>query len=72
MKEKREAEGKKLRKEMEERLAEAERRREEIQLNRGNGSNKRGRSLSHPRKSNSPMPEIRELISESAAASRIQ
>jgi len=36
MKEKREAEGKKLRREMEEKLAEAERRREEI-LNRGNG-----------------------------------
>lgn len=68
MKEKREAEGKKLRREMEEKLAEAERRREEI-LNR---SNKRGRSLSQPRKSTSPMPAIRETISESAAASRIQ
>jgi len=70
MKEKREAEGKKLRREMEERLAEAERRREEI-LNRGN-SNKRGRSLSHPRKSSSPPPQIREVISDATAASRIQ
>jgi hypothetical protein len=69
MKEKREAEGKKLRRDMEERLAEAERRREEM-LNRG--SNKRGRSLSQPRKSSSPMPGIRETISEPAAASRIQ
>lgn len=69
MKEKREAEGKKLRKEMEERLAEAERRREEI-LNRGNA--KRGRSLSQPRKSSSPLPKIRETISEATAASRIQ
>lgn len=68
MKEKREAEGKKLRREMEEKLAEAERRREEI-LNR---NNKRGRSLSQPRKSNSPMPAIRETISETTAASRIQ
>jgi hypothetical protein len=76
MKEKREAEGKKLRKEMEERLAEAERRREEI-LNRGN--NKRGRAVSIPkdsptrrRKSLSPMLEVSEPISESTAASRIQ
>jgi hypothetical protein len=69
MKEKREAEGKKLRREMEERLAEAERRREEI-LNRGNG--KRGRSLSHPRKSTSPLPTVRETISEATAAARIQ
>lgn len=70
MKEKREAEGKKLRREMEERLAEAERRREEI-LNRGS-HNKRGRSLSHPRKTNSPMPQIRETTTEQTAASRIQ
>jgi hypothetical protein len=69
MKEKREAEGKKLRREMEEKLAEAERRREEI-LNRGNG--KRGRSLSHPRKSTSPLPTVRETISEATAAARIQ
>jgi hypothetical protein len=69
MKEKREAEGKKLRREMEEKLAEAERRREEI-LNRGNG--KRGRSLSQPRKSTSPLPTVRETISEATAASRIQ
>ena len=69
MKEKREAEGKKLRREMEERLAEAERRREEI-LNRGN--NKRGRSLSQPRKSSSPMPAIRETVSEPVAVARIQ
>lgn len=69
MKEKREAEGKKLRREMEEKHAEAERRREEI-LNRGN--TKRGRSLSHPRKSTSPMPKIRESISETTAATRIQ
>jgi len=69
MKEKREAEGKKLRRDMGERLAEAERRREEI-LNRGN--TKRGRSLSHIRKSTSPIPETPEPISEVAAASRIQ
>ncbi|KAF4627944.1 hypothetical protein G7Y89_g10207 [Cudoniella acicularis] len=69
MKEKREADGKKLRREMEEKLAEAERRREEI-LNRGN--TKRGRSLSQPRKSTSPMPKIRESISVATAASRIQ
>lgn len=68
MKEKREAEGKKLRREMEEKLADAERRREEI-LQR---NNKRGRSLSQPRKSSSPMPAIRETISEATAASRIQ
>ncbi|CZR59575.1 related to IQ calmodulin-binding motif domain protein [Phialocephala subalpina] len=68
MKEKREAEGKKLRREMEEKLAEAERRRGEF-LNR---NNKRGRSLSQPRKSSSPMPAIRETISEATAASRIQ
>lgn len=69
MKERREAEGKKLRKEMEERLAEAERRREEI-LNRN--VNRRGRSLSQPRKNVAHMPEIRESISEPAAASKIQ
>lgn len=70
MKEKREAEGKKLRREMEERLAEAERRREENFLNRGI-VNKKGRSMSQ-QKSSSPMPAIRETISESTAASRIQ
>ncbi|KAI9048523.1 hypothetical protein LZ554_007356 [Drepanopeziza brunnea f. sp. 'monogermtubi'] len=70
MKEKREAEGKKLRKEMEERLAEAEKRREEI-LNRAQSS-KRGRSLSQPRKSLSPLPSVGESISEEVAASRIQ
>ncbi|TVY82480.1 T-complex protein 11-like protein [Lachnellula suecica] len=69
MKEKREAEGKKLRKEMEDKLAEAEKRREEI-LNRGNA--KRGRSLSQARKSSSPLPKICETISEATAASRIQ
>lgn len=69
MKEKREAEGKKLRRDMEERLAEAERRREEI-LNRGN--KQRGRSLSHMRKSTSPIPEAPEPISEATAAIRIQ
>jgi hypothetical protein len=69
MKEKREAEGKKLRRDMEERLAEAERRREEI-LNRGN--TKRGRSSSQLRKSTSPTPDIREPITEHTAASRIQ
>jgi len=76
MKEKREAENKKLRREMEERLAEAEKRREEI-LNRANA--KRGRSMSRardsmnvPRKSLSPMPEVTEAISETTAASRIQ
>lgn len=69
MKEKREAEGKRVRKEMEDKLAEAEKRREEI-LNRGNS--KRGRSLSQPRKSTSPLPKIRETISETTAATRIQ
>jgi hypothetical protein len=76
MKEKREAENKKLRREIEERLAEAEKRREEI-LNRANA--KRGRSMSRardslnvPRKSLSPMPEVAEAISETTAASRIQ
>ncbi|KAL5345852.1 hypothetical protein ACLOAV_008878 [Pseudogymnoascus australis] len=78
MKEKREAEGKKLRRHMEERLAEAERRREEI-LNRGHGHGKRGRTSSMARdsspradKSLSPMPESVEPISEATAASRIQ
>ncbi|KAG0645749.1 T-complex 11 1 [Hyphodiscus hymeniophilus] len=69
MKEKREAENKKLRREMEERLAEADRRREEL-LNKG--STRRGRSLSQMRKSSSPMPEIKETISEATAAGRIQ
>jgi len=69
MKEKREAETKKLRREMEERLAEAEKRREET-LNRGN--NKRGRSLSHPRKSSSPLPASRERMSHTTAAVKIQ
>ena len=69
MKEKREAEGKKLRREMEERLAEAERRREEL-LNKGH--TRRGRSLSQMRKSSSPMPEIKETISEATAVGRIQ
>lgn len=69
MKEKREAEGKKMRRDMEERHAEAEKRREEA-LNRGNM--KRGRSFSHLRKSASPIPEVREPISLSIAASRIQ
>merc|ERR1712093_483683 len=64
------AEGKKVRREMEERLAEAERRREEI-LSRGHSS-KRGRSLSQPRKSTSPLPSVRESISEDTAALRIQ
>ncbi|KFY52098.1 hypothetical protein V497_08643 [Pseudogymnoascus sp. VKM F-4516 (FW-969)] len=79
MKEKREAEGKKLRRHMEERLAEAERRREEI-LNRGHGGHaKRGRTPSMARdsspranKSLSPTPEALEPISEETAASRIQ
>lgn len=76
MKERRKEEGKKLRREMEERLAEAERRREEI-LSRGN--TRRGRSfslprdsVSRPRKSLSPMPEVAEAISETTAAGRIQ
>jgi hypothetical protein len=69
MKEKREAEGKKLRRDMEERLAEADRRREEI-LHRG--SKQRARSLSHMRKSASPIPETPEPISDVTAASRIQ
>jgi hypothetical protein len=69
MKEKREAEGKKLRREMEERLAEAERRREEM-LHKG--SSKRGRSLSQPRKSASPPLRTRLVINEAVAASMIQ
>lgn len=69
MKEKREAEGKKLRREMELRLAEAERRREEM-LNRG--SMKRGRSVSQQRKSTSPIPGVREAITEPMAAAMIQ
>ncbi|QSZ31940.1 hypothetical protein DSL72_001509 [Monilinia vaccinii-corymbosi] len=74
MKERRELEGKKLRKEMEEKLAEAERRREEI-LSRNNNGKQRGRSLSSMRKSSSPSPvaEIKkEPLSESAAAKIIQ
>ncbi|KAI9642724.1 hypothetical protein NHQ30_008455 [Ciborinia camelliae] len=74
MKERRELEGKKLRKEMEEKLAEAERRREEI-LSRNNTSKPRGRSLSNMRKSSSPSPvsEVKKApLSESAAAKRIQ
>lgn len=74
MKERRELEGKKLRKEMEEKLAEAERRREEI-LSRNNNSKQRGRSLSSMRKSSSPSPvaEIKKKpLSESAAVKRIQ
>lgn len=70
MKEKREAEGKRLRREMEERLAEAEKRREEI-LSRGHTS-RRGRSSSQLRKSSSPLPSVMESISEETAASRIQ
>ncbi|KAL3420572.1 IQ calmodulin-binding domain-containing family protein [Phlyctema vagabunda] len=69
MKEKREAEGKKLRREMEEKLAEAEKRRGEI-LSRQNG--KRGRSVSQLRKSPTPMSDVSETLSEGAAASRIQ
>jgi hypothetical protein len=68
MKEKREAEGKKLRREMEERLAEAERRREEI-LNKGG---KRARSVSQPRKTPSPARLTRAAITEPAAAAMIQ
>jgi hypothetical protein len=71
MKEKREAEVKKMRREMEERLAEAEKRRAE-NLNRGNNGNKRARSLSQARKSSSPLPQIRESMSKTSAASRIQ
>ena len=70
MKEKREAETKKMRREMEERFTEAARRRQEI-MNRGNHS-KRERSTSQPGKSNSLMPQIREVMSEPKAASRIQ
>ncbi|ESZ90870.1 hypothetical protein SBOR_8739 [Sclerotinia borealis F-4128] len=73
MKERRELEGKKLRKEMEDKLAEAEKRREEI-LSR-NGIGKRGRSLSNMRKSSSPIPvtEVKRTpLTESAAAKRIQ
>ncbi|RFU26100.1 hypothetical protein B7463_g10236, partial [Scytalidium lignicola] len=70
MKEKREAEGKRLRQEMEEKLAEAERRREEF-LHRGAGT-KRARSTSSPRKSPSPPPPRRLPINEHTAASKIQ
>lgn len=69
MKEKREAEGKKLRKDMEERLAEAERRREEM-LNKG--SSRRNRSLSQQRKTSPPARPPRVVISEPVAASIIQ
>ena len=69
MKEKRESENKKLRREIEERLAEADRRREEL-LSKGN--NRRGRSLSQVQKSPSPMSIIQETISEATAAQRIQ
>ena len=69
MKEKREAEGKKLRRDMEERLAEAERRREEM-LHKG--SSKRGRSLSQPRKNATQARLSRVAISELVAALRIQ
>lgn len=71
MKEKREAEVKKMRREMEERLAEAEKRRAE-NLNRGNNGSRRARSSSQARKSSSPLPQIREAISEPVAAARIQ
>ncbi|APA12114.1 hypothetical protein sscle_09g068840 [Sclerotinia sclerotiorum 1980 UF-70] len=78
MKERRELEGKKLRKEMEEKLAEAERRREEI-LSRNNNSKQRTRSLSSMRKSSSPSPspslvaEVKKApLDESAAAKIIQ
>lgn len=69
MKEKREAMGNKLRREMEERLADAEKRRKEV-LNRGNA--RRARSTSAQRKRLSPMPEIVEGLSEEAAARVIQ
>ncbi|RDL38104.1 uncharacterized protein BP5553_05537 [Venustampulla echinocandica] len=67
-KERREMEGKKLRRELKERLAEAEKRREEF-LHRVNA--KRGRSLSSPRKSPSPAKK-HAGISEDVAATRIQ
>ena len=69
MKEKREAENRKLRRDMEDRLAEADRRREEL-LNKG--SSRRARSLSQMRKSSSPVSEVNETISEAMAAGRIQ
>lgn len=70
MKEKREADGKKLRKDMEEKLAEAERRREE-NLKRSISA-KRSRSLSHSNKNVFPCIEMREPISVQVAVSRIQ
>ncbi|KAM3072707.1 hypothetical protein ACMFMF_007040 [Clarireedia jacksonii] len=72
MKERRELEGKRLRKEMEEKLAEAEKRREEL-LSRTNAT-KRGRSLSNMRKSSSPSPTtaIKKTLSEPVAAKKIQ
>lgn len=69
MKEKREAEGRRLRQEMEEKLAKAERRREEF-LQQGMGT-RRARSTSAPRKSPSP-PRRRTPIDEATAASKIQ
>lgn len=76
MKEKREAEGQKLRREMEERLAEAEKRREEIlsraHAKRGRSSSMARESISASRKSLSPMQEIVETLSEEIAARRIQ
>jgi len=71
MKEKREAEVKKLRKDMDDRLAEAERRREEIRSK--SYPIKGRRSISQPRKAASPVLEkVPEHLSDESAATRIQ
>lgn len=74
--ERRVKEGEQLRRDMEERAAEAERRREEM-LNRGQGKRGRTGSMardapSRPNKSLSPMMEVVEPMSEETAARRIQ
>lgn len=76
MKEKREAEGKKLRREMEERLAEAEKRREEI-LARNHIKRERSSSAARDhvgivRKSPTPLPKHKESLSQEVAVRRIQ
>ncbi|KAI0999767.1 hypothetical protein K3495_g8431 [Podosphaera aphanis] len=70
IKEKREADGKKLRKDMEDRLAEAEKRREEI-LNRGSNM-RRSHSLSQSQKDQSTHHKNLQPLSVDAAVFRIQ
>lgn len=76
MREKSEADNKKLRREMEDRLAEAQKRREDL-LNKAIGKRIRGSSLTtvrdpRQRKSPSPTPELVGAISQDVAATRIQ